>query len=433
MLRGSTVVDLVNAIVPLYLCIALGYGSSRLRILPHEQTYAGISGFNSYFALPFLVFRMISTNDPYHMNLKLIVADTVYKVAVLLVLSLICFYRPTHQSVAWVSSLFNLATMSNSVLIGPPLLTSLYQGTAKDITTLVFMQFSLWISVCILLLEIYKAVYENSKEFEAQNDITVHVTDHQQGISLTPRDLQQGETQPSKQAPEVEDGLVIQIPQDLQQLGQTQQQESGVEHGLENFGNRDAATDSYEGSQTIDAAQARRCGEGLRRTKRQVAKKIAQTVLLKFLWAPVVWASILGFTYALFNFKFNHEKGVPALLRSWIDLIANCTLGMCMFMLGMNMGVAPKLFACGIPKALLGAGVRFIVAPAGMALVSFAVGLRGNIFRFAVMQAMVPQAIVSFVYANQYNIHVDIFSTAVWFQTAIFLPIAIALSTILGL
>ncbi|CAM6100558.1 unnamed protein product [Calypogeia fissa] len=78
----------------------------------------------------------------------------------------------------------------------------------------------------------------------------------------------------------------------------------------------------------------------------------------------------------------------------------DCTLGICTFMLGMNMGVAQQLFDCKLPKALLGAGVCFIVAPACMAVISFAVGLRGNMFRFAVMQAMVPQAIISFVYAN---------------------------------
>ncbi|CAM6089059.1 unnamed protein product [Calypogeia fissa] len=391
---GGSVVNLVNAIAPLYLCIALGYGSSKLRLLPHEQTYAGIGGFASKFSLPFLVFRMIGSNDPYHMDLKLIAADTVYKVAVLFVLSLYCFYRPTHQSVAWVSTLFNLATMPNSVLIGTPLLTSLYPGTAKDVTALVFMQLLLWFSVCMLILEIYKAVYENSQEFEEKVNAAA---DHQQGVSSSARDhLQQGERQYSKQPPEVvADGLVIHIPQD-----------------------------SVPEFDKIGVVK-------VRPTKRQVAKRIVQTVVLKFIAAPIVWAGLLGYTYSLLNFKFNQGKAFPAVLKSFIDLMADYTLGICMFMIGMNMGVAKKLFDCGIPKALLGAGVRFIVAPACMAVVSFAVGLRGNMFRFAVMQAMVPQAILSFVYANHYNVHIDIFSTAVWSQTLIFIPFAIGLEILL--
>ncbi|KAK9021945.1 hypothetical protein V6N11_011907 [Hibiscus sabdariffa] len=51
--------------------------------------------------------------------------------------------------------------------------------------------------------------------------------------------------------------------------------------------------------------------------------------------------------------------------------------------------------------------------PAVMAAASIAVGLRGVLLHVAIVQAALPQGIVPFVFAKEYNVHPDILSTAV--------------------
>ncbi|KAK9010024.1 hypothetical protein V6N11_036542 [Hibiscus sabdariffa] len=50
--------------------------------------------------------------------------------------------------------------------------------------------------------------------------------------------------------------------------------------------------------------------------------------------------------------------------------------------------------------------------PAVMAAASMAVGLRGVLLHVAIVQAALPQGIVPFVFAKEYNVHPDILSTA---------------------
>ncbi|XXG41229.1 hypothetical protein AAC387_Pa01g1739 [Persea americana] len=55
--------------------------------------------------------------------------------------------------------------------------------------------------------------------------------------------------------------------------------------------------------------------------------------------------------------------------------------------------------------------VRFLMGPVVMAVASIAIGLRGVLLRIAVVQAALPQGIVPFVFAKEYNVHPDILST----------------------
>lgn len=109
------------------------------------------------------------------------------------------------------------------------------------------------------------------------------------------------------------------------------------------------------------------------------------------------------------------------------------------------MALQPKIIACGKSVAIFSMAVRFLVGPAVMAATSLALGIRGvllhvaiiqvnhpNLFHlklfyllililyliinlisfFLSLQAALPQAIVSFVFAKEYNVHPDILSTS---------------------
>ncbi|KAL2621586.1 hypothetical protein R1flu_001791 [Riccia fluitans] len=450
-LEGSAVISLMNAIVPLYISIALGYSLSKLKVVTYKTHYAGIVTFCFKITLPALFFRLVATNNPYALNLQLIGADTLSKVIVLLVLSLGCYWRPTAQGVAWVYAYFNLATFSNTVLVGIPLVTALYPGTEKDLTALIVMQALLWFPVCIFILELYKVLQEKNpgKENEERElqlgGVIVELNSLKDGSLTHPQSLSSSRSGDETRR--------------ISNFDQGQKDSEGTDHE----GPRPAASNSvsisvdatekghhqgdseihrvesgpYSSKDTVhpvaDSSLPESPVDGCKLSRLRVVKRILGKVAVNFLWSPIVWASLFGFAYALLNIKFNQGKPLPAILKTSVALLANCTLGMAMFMLGMHMAAHKNLLPGGIYKVLWGTVVRFFISPAVMALASLIAGLRGRMFRFAVLQAMIPQAISSFIFACNYHIHEDTFSTAVWFQTLIFFPFAIALYSVLEL
>ncbi|KAI3801606.1 hypothetical protein L1987_29715 [Smallanthus sonchifolius] len=99
---------------------------------------------------------------------------------------------------------------------------------------------------------------------------------------------------------------------------------------------------------------------------------------------------------------------------------------------GLFMALQPKIIACGQRVATFSMAVRFLTGPAVMAATSIAIGLRGVLLHVAIVQAALPQGIVPFVFAKEYNVHADILSTAVIFGMLIALPITILYYVLLG-
>jgi hypothetical protein len=119
----------------------------------------------------------------------------------------------------------------------------------------------------------------------------------------------------------------------------------------------------------------------------------------------------------------------------------------CVCNAGLFMALQPRIIACGNSLAAYAMAVRFLVGPAVMAAASLAVGLRGVLLHIAIVQvhrqlthflrqkrnapmyaqrnesdqelrivlnfqAALPQGIVPFVFAKEYNVHPNILSTA---------------------
>ncbi|CAA2996925.1 auxin efflux carrier component 8 [Olea europaea subsp. europaea] len=94
------------------------------------------------------------------------------------------------------------------------------------------------------------------------------------------------------------------------------------------------------------------------------------------------------------------------------------------------MALQEKVIACGVRLTLLAMVLKFVGGPISMAIGCFASGLHGDIFRVAIIQAALPQSISSFVFAKEYGLHSELFSTAVIFGTIISLPLLIGYYTI---
>ncbi|KAL6566346.1 Peptidyl-prolyl cis-trans isomerase pin4 [Orobanche gracilis] len=124
---------------------------------------------------------------------------------------------------------------------------------------------------------------------------------------------------------------------------------------------------------------------------------------------------------------------MPKIVEQSIAILSDAGLGMAMFSLGLFMALQPKMIACGNTVATFAMAVRFLTGPAVMAAASFAVGLRGALLHVAIVQAALPQGIVPFVFAKEYNVHPAILSTGVIFGMLIALPITLVYYILLGL
>ncbi|KAK9082089.1 hypothetical protein Syun_031488 [Stephania yunnanensis] len=151
----------------------------------------------------------------------------------------------------------------------------------------------------------------------------------------------------------------------------------------------------------------------------------------KLIRNPNSYSSLFGLAWSLVSFRWEIE--MPAIIAQSISILSNTGLGMAMFSLGFFMALQPKIIACGNSVAAFAMAVRFLTGPAVMAAASIAVGLRGVLLRIAIVQAALPQGIVPFVFAKEYNVHPAILSTGVIFGMLIALPITLVYYILLGL
>ncbi|XP_059636832.1 auxin efflux carrier component 2 isoform X2 [Cornus florida] len=151
----------------------------------------------------------------------------------------------------------------------------------------------------------------------------------------------------------------------------------------------------------------------------------------KLIRNPNTYSSLLGLIWSLVSFRWNIQ--MPSIVHGSISILSDAGLGMAMFSLGLFMALQPKLIACGKSVATFAMAVRFLTGPAVIAATSIAIGLRGVLLHVAIVQAALPQGIVPFVFAKEYNVHPDILSTAVIFGMLIALPITILYYVLLGL
>ncbi|KAK6134149.1 hypothetical protein DH2020_032099 [Rehmannia glutinosa] len=129
----------------------------------------------------------------------------------------------------------------------------------------------------------------------------------------------------------------------------------------------------------------------------------------KLIRNPNTYSSLIGLIWSLVSFRWNVH--MPSILDGSIKILSDAGLGMAMFSLGLFMALQPKIIACGNTVASFAMAVRFLTGPAVMAAASIAVGLRGTLLHVAIVQAALPQGIVPFVFAKEYNVHPAILST----------------------
>ncbi|KAK4603966.1 hypothetical protein RGQ29_012468 [Quercus rubra] len=352
MISLAEVYHVVAATVPLYVVMIIAYISVKWWKLFTPDQCSGINKFVAQFSVPLLSFQIISGNNPYKMNLRLILADFLQKLLAFLVLTAISKVSPG-GNLNWIITGLSLATLPNTLFLGRPLLKAMYGDQAIVLLDqIIVLQSLIWYNLLLFLFEL-------------------------------------NATRVAPMAPPLEDPVGVEAPQEAQ----TKEEEEEVRNGS--------------------------------RTSRKVKTlSILLNVGKKLIRNPNTHATLMGLIWGSIHFKWKVK--MPGIVNQSITIISNGGVGMAMFSLGLFMASRPSIIACGTRMAILAMGMKFLLGPALMAASSTASGLRGIVFRTAIVQAALPQGIVPFVFAREYNVHPDILSTGVIFGMLIALPIALA-------
>ncbi|MBA0571868.1 hypothetical protein Golob_002237 [Gossypium lobatum] len=358
MISPADVYHVIAATVPLYFAMILAYVSVKWWKLFTPEQCAGINKFVAKFSIPLLSFQVISENNPYKMNLKLILADFLQKLLAFLVL----FGLTKLSSRGGLSSIItglSLSTLPNTLILGIPLLRAMYgDKSATLLAQIVVLQSLIWYNLLLFLFELNAT--------KAASETTVAVS-----------------------------------------------QASGDEE----------ASEEAQGKEGGEETQTR-----ARKSKTML---IFLTVGKKLMANPNTHATLLGLIWASIQFRWNIK--FPAIVEKSIAILSSGGLGMAMFSLGLFMASRPSIIACGIRMATVAMIMKFIAGPALMAAASTTFGLKGKLLRVAIVQAALPQGIVPFVFAKEYNVHPDILSTGVIFGMLIALPVALVYYLLLAL
>ncbi|KAJ9558886.1 hypothetical protein OSB04_013500 [Centaurea solstitialis] len=156
MINFGDLYSVLTAVVPLYVTMFLAYASVKWNIFSPQQC-GGINRFVAIFAVPLLSFEFISRINPYKMNLKFIAADGVSKVLTLIALFLWANLSKK-GSLDWAITMFSLSTLPNTLVMGIPLLKSMYGDDKESIMVqAVVLQCIIWYTLLLFLFEYREA------------------------------------------------------------------------------------------------------------------------------------------------------------------------------------------------------------------------------------------------------------------------------------
>lgn len=143
MIGADDFYNVMCAMVPLYFAMFLAYGSVKWWKVFTPTQCSGINRFVAVFAVPVLSFHFISQNDPFQMDVRFLLADTLSKVFVLVALALPAVIFRCRLD--WVITLFSVATLPNTLVMGIPLLEAMYGGFTRSLMVqLVVLQCIIW-------------------------------------------------------------------------------------------------------------------------------------------------------------------------------------------------------------------------------------------------------------------------------------------------
>ncbi|KAK4799383.1 hypothetical protein SAY86_024748 [Trapa natans] len=153
-ISANDIYHVVAATVPLYFAMVLAYVSMRCWRLFTPDQCAGINKFVAKFSIPLLSFQLISSTNPYRMNIRVMLADFLQKFLAILVL--IGVTRISRRGgLKWIITGLSLLTLPNTLILGIPLLRAMYGDEAAALLAqIVVLQSIVWYNVLLFLFEL---------------------------------------------------------------------------------------------------------------------------------------------------------------------------------------------------------------------------------------------------------------------------------------
>ncbi|XP_073131272.1 auxin efflux carrier component 5-like [Henckelia pumila] len=358
---------IVEAMLPLYVALALGYISVKwLRMFKSNECDA-INRFNCYFIIPFFTFNFTSGVDPYHLNFRFLGADVIAKAIAGVGLALWIHFSKMDYS--WIITSFSLSNFNNTLVVGVPLLQAMYGGLGENLVVQsCVIQSLLWQPILLFMYEFRRAC--GSKN------------------NISDKQLQEA-TQPVPQSSSSSTVAIEIVDQDYDD---------------DNTRVKSAGADTLALSSTRFLSFMKKIWVGLSKN-------------------PNNYACLLGLTWALLANRWNLK--MPGIVEGSILIMSKAGSGVAMFNMGLFMALQESVLGCGVGLCMYGMALRFVGVPMSTAVGSLALGLHSNVLRIAIIQAALPQAISSFVFAQEYDLHANLLSAQVIFGTIISLPILI--------
>ncbi|KAJ7974449.1 Auxin efflux carrier component [Quillaja saponaria] len=154
MISSHDVYHVVAAIIPLFVTMILAYVSvKRWKLFTPDQC-SGINKFVAKFSIPLLSFQVISSNNLYDMNMKLIYSDFLQKLIAFLALTAISKII-FGGDLKWIITGFSLSTLPNTLILGIPLLRAMYGNEeVMLLVQIVVLQSIIWNNLLLFLYEL---------------------------------------------------------------------------------------------------------------------------------------------------------------------------------------------------------------------------------------------------------------------------------------
>ncbi|XP_077227454.1 auxin efflux carrier component 5-like [Tasmannia lanceolata] len=161
MIGWADVYKVVESMTPLYLALCLGYGSVRWWHMFTPDQCVAINRLVYVFSLPLLTFELTTSIESFKMNYQFIFADAISKLITIVVLVVWAKFSSA-GSYSWSITNFSLSTLSNTLVVGVPLLGAMY---GKDAVALVVqssvVQAIIWLTALLFVFEFRKAMNES--------------------------------------------------------------------------------------------------------------------------------------------------------------------------------------------------------------------------------------------------------------------------------
>ncbi|KAK4413032.1 Auxin efflux carrier component 5 [Sesamum alatum] len=182
------VYKVVTAMAPLYVALALGYGSVKWWRMFNPDQCDAINRFNCYFIIPFFTFHFTSGVDPYHMNYRFLAGDAIAKAIAGAALALWAnLWR--RGNLSWAITSFSLSSLNNTLVVGVPLLEVMYGPTGVDLVVQSsVIQSLLWFPILLFLLEFWRATAAAAAADAANTAPVINVNDTAAAAAATAKE-----------------------------------------------------------------------------------------------------------------------------------------------------------------------------------------------------------------------------------------------------